>query len=190
MSQPERPRGVFAARLEATANAAIVLTCAMAIAVVAARFIGNRHSSDSELKAKGVLTTGETLPISVVDTAFLRQADETLLIYGKSECTFCKASAPFYERLSHDIRATSSGRMQLGWLTTDTVGTAEEYLRLTNTLVAHTFTISQDQSRLLRLPGTPSLVLVNSRGTVQRVWVGALDESHEQEVRQLVLGHT
>jgi peroxiredoxin len=174
-------------KLETVANLAIVATCSVFLILVATRLVVSRQSP-SQRKNPGILVKGESLPAPLADRTFLRGAQRTLFMYLRSDCQFCASGVPFYQRLSHDVRLRESGRAQLALVTSDSADKAAEYVSQNNLSVLRTFAIAPQNLASLKLPGTPSLVLVDSDGVIKRVWIGALDDGHQAEVLDALFG--
>ncbi len=171
----------MARRLETAVNVAILLTCVIVVFVSATR-LWNSGRTSLPPKNPQVLYPGESLP-PVVDFN-LGAAQRTLLLYLKADCQYCTLSLPFYRRLARETRLQGSGRVQLSMVTSDSRETATEYSKVNSLGGIGIVSIPPQLISRLKLPGTPTLVLVDSRGTVNQVWLGQLDATREEEVVQ------
>jgi thioredoxin-related protein len=111
------------------------------------------------------------------------RADQTLLLVLRSACRYCTESMPFYSRLSRRLQDEQSRtRLQLVVVTRDEPETAGLYLREHGLVVQRTVQLTPDLAKALKVPGTPSLVLVDRTGLVRNVWFGKLDSEREKRV--------
>jgi hypothetical protein len=99
-----------------------------------------------------------------------------------THCEYCIRSIPFYQRLSAAV-ASHRPNTSLVAVLPDDVGTAESFLR--------NHQISVDQIAQASLPDlgvddTPTLLLVDEHGTVEREWVGLLPADVEKQVISLI----
>jgi hypothetical protein len=98
----------------------------------------------------------------------------TLLFALSTSCHFCTQSGPFYQRIVKergDIRlvALVPQAEEVGRIYLKSIGVAIDDVR-------------QASLNSLGLSGTPTLILVDSSGSVTDVWVGALSPRKEDEV--------
>jgi hypothetical protein len=92
------------------------------------------------------------------------------------DCQFCAASAPFYQRLTS---ATTGQPIKLLAVLPHTRKESRAYLRR---LKIPTTEIRRAALRDIGVAGTPTLILVDSEGSVVRSWVGKLTQEDEAEV--------
>ena len=93
-------------------------------------------------------------------------------------CPYCKASAPFYQRLVNDVLP----KMRKGIATVaffpQAISDAEDY-------VGHTLGVTFDSIQTgapLGISAIPTLMLVDESGKVVKAWIGQLAASGEEEV--------
>ena len=169
--------------LENLANLSIIAVCLALLLIIGSRAVTNRNEPAESSPTSAVLKTGDVFPTRVIDSTYFQTAERHLLMYLKSTCRFCDESKPFYERLASHVRLQQGSPPRLTVLSTDSVQVIGGYVA-NNTALSGVSIFSLDTTLLtqLRLPGTPSLVLVNSRGIVQRVWLGKLSAQGETDV--------
>lgn len=98
----------------------------------------------------------------------------TLVMFVRSGCKFCTASAPFYQKL---LATPSRTRViAVGYEETTAL---RDYL---GSLQVQPDAIVKALPGMIRLTGTPTLVLVSALGKVERVWRGQLDLDDERSV--------
>lgn len=122
------------------------------------------------------LHKGDTLgPISGLD---LSKHDFSLLLLLKNGCEFCEESMPFYRQLGA-LAEHNQTNVFIAAVVPDGPTTARVMLKLHNVDVPIFPSISLRQ---LRIRGTPTLLLINREGVVQRIWIGKLPPNVEGEV--------
>ena len=115
----------------------------------------------------------------------LNRAETTLVMVLRHDCHFCAESVPFYKSL-RKRPAKTAGTTQFVVLTGDDHETAMHFVETSDLPVDDVVTVARDRLQELRVAGTPTLLLVDHTGLIQRVWLGKLDSNHEAEVRTLV----
>jgi len=119
------------------------------------------------------LTPGDRLdPIAGLD---LQKSPRTLVMAVQSTCHFCSESMAFYRELSRK----KSAAIRLVVVAPDDLPKAKTYV------TSNGFTpdgiVSSDLPSI-RVTGTPTLLLVNPAGVIERVWMGKLSAAREKEV--------
>lgn len=104
---------------------------------------------------------------------------QTLVMALREDCGYCRASVPFYRKLTEALRKRPEGATRLVVMSTDSVPAMSAYLKANDIQVDH---VAAYRAGDLKIPGTPFLVLVDRAGTVKRVWRGKLATSQEREV--------
>lgn len=99
---------------------------------------------------------------------------KTLLVAISTQCHFCTESAPFYQRV---VKAANGTRIVA--VAQQPVPEAETYLRNLSVPIKE---VRQVPFSPIHISGTPTLVLLNDRGTVAKVWNGKLSAAAEDEV--------
>ena len=157
-------------KLGIAVNIAILCVCALICAAVVKRFLLPQPQAQ----------TGSMKPPAVgsrVDLAGEHWAGENLVLAVSTTCHFCSASAPFYQRL---IPAAYAQGVKVVAVLPQVAEEAKPYLAHLG-LPAGYDTV-QAQLSSLDVHGTPTLLLVDSRGLVQKAWVGELPPAQEQDV--------
>ncbi|MCL4821918.1 MAG: hypothetical protein KJ067_22555 [Vicinamibacteria bacterium] len=167
MKQPGR----LERSIEIGANLAIILTALM-IGGVAWRAWSSR-TVESRRPAPGP-QAGVTLQIPGVEWP----ASTTYLLVLSADCAFCTESAGFYRQLVERAKANPK-RPAVIALLPQPPEAGRSYLR--NHAIAVDEVLQVDP-RSIGVGGTPTIILVDSRGITQRVWAARLDPSREREV--------
>jgi peroxiredoxin len=124
-----------------------------------------------------IYAVGEKIdPIGNVD---FRKTPMTLVMFLRQDCEYCRRSLQFYQRLTAAAQKADNQSLRL------VVATTDEAQPMTSYLTTHGISVDEVanvESGALKIPGTPSLLLVNASGTVTKVWRGWLEPKKEQEV--------
>jgi len=161
--------------LENTTNVALLVVCTL----LAWLFLTHHDlllqgRQDPAPESQALL--GKTLP-PLPDHDWKRQ-NRTLVMAIRQGCSFCEASMPFYRRLS-DLRKAERIRTRLLAVMPDPEAPGSAQLQANGVDVEGAF---QQPLRSLNVSATPTLLLVNAEGKVERAWVGRLTPQEESEV--------
>jgi hypothetical protein len=99
----------------------------------------------------------------------------TLVLAISTQCHFCRESSPFYRRLQQ--QAAKSIKVMA--VLPQAVPAAEEYLKTEGVQVNE---VRQVPLATIGVRGTPTMLLVNGKGVVEKVWVGKLQPEEENSV--------
>ncbi len=162
----------FTRKVEVAANCAIVLVAILlGVVIIRDRFIAPKQVS--------TISPGAKIPITDVDWS---AHGETLVLALQKGCHFCLESAPFYRRLAGEV--AQHGKVRLLAVLPGELTESKAYLE----------SLGVPVTEMRRLPlsaipvrGTPTLILVDHKGVVQRVWAGQLPPEKEAEVLAAVL---
>ncbi len=117
---------------------------------------------------------GSTVSISGVNWA---RNNQTLLLVLREGCHFCSDSAGFYQRLVKAQGAHANAK-----LIAVLPGAIDDSRKYLNNLGVPIDDIRQAQLGAVGVRGTPTLLLVNDKGTITKSWVGKLPTDKEVEV--------
>jgi thioredoxin-related protein len=109
--------------------------------------------------------------------------DRTLLLVLRKGCHFCEDSAPFYQRLVAKQQQDRSNTAIVAAFP-DPAEAAKEVVQSERLGVQ---ALARVPLGRLRVSGTPTLLLVDSRGTVLDRWIGVLSPRQELEVMRASL---
>ncbi len=162
-------------KLEAIANV-IVIVVALAVGYVELTRYEPSH------RAPRSVAPGDRLAkISGLDW---NQHRRTLVLVLNTGCHYCQDSVPFYQKLSQAQRA---GRDDLEMVAV--FPNEEETVRQFNAHEALAIrSIAAAPFDKLHVVATPTLILVDGEGRVQRSWVGLLTPRQELELINMVSG--
>jgi hypothetical protein len=165
-------------RLEVLANAAFLVVCAMAAAVLGRQLIwpnATTHGDNPERPfARMEYQPGDRIELAGVD---FTKAEKTLLLVIRSTCKYCTESMPFYEDLAGNWGSTPEVRIVA--VSSDDIPVSLEYLGQYQVKLAHVVQVPVDA---LKVRGTPTAILVDRTAVVRQLWPGFLDEARQKEV--------
>jgi hypothetical protein len=171
-SSPKRP-----SKLETLANLSTILVSLLLSIVLVKVFllpVGRPAASAGRPQvAKGTSLKG-SLP--GVDWA---KNGRTLVLAISTRCHFCTDSAPFFQRISKEKPADT----KLLAVLPQTVDESQKYLEKEGVRVDD---VKQAQLDSIKVSGTPTLLLVDTAGTVAEAWVGKLEPSQEEDVLRIL----
>ena len=157
----------FAKWIEISANIAIIV---VAVAVVLA--IAKNYFSGSQERPRSI-AAGFRLNQQPVSWP---ASKKNMVLVLSTTCHYCKESSKFYEQLVKDCRNVHTRTIAFF---PQSVEQAQAYLKSEGVDVDQV--VSTD-FHLLEIGGTPTLLLVDDHGTVQKVWLGKLNNMKEKEV--------
>lgn len=157
-------------KVELISNVAIIVVALLLGAVLVKQYIlGSPGRAEVKTVAAG---TKISLPDVSWDTS-----RQTLLIVLSRGCHFCSESVPFYQRLAEEVK--SRGDVRLLAVLPQPPAEGQKYLA---DLGVPLKDVKQAELSSIQVAGTPTLILVDSKGVVTDAWVGKLPSDKEAEV--------
>jgi hypothetical protein len=157
-------------RLDLIANIAVIVTSIALLGFLGNQWWESHHASQSP--QAGALI-GTTVHLPGVD---FPQHGKTLLIAVSSNCHFCQESQPFYRQLAK----TASLKTHLVIVLPMPQSEAESYV---HSSIAPSLQVVSAPLDTMGVRGTPTLLLVDSHGKVEKAWVGKLDDAGQKQVQ-------
>jgi hypothetical protein len=177
MTDPSAPKPKKSS-LDTAANIAIILVCAIAAVVL----IRREFFPPTPPPPPGSAQKGELLaPLKTVLPAGTQKA---LVVAVSPTCHFCNDSLPFYKRLV-DERNQKSSQVKFIAAVPNEGAKAEEAKKFADAGIQPDGVVPIDFASI-KVPGTPTLLLVDNTGKVLDVWVGKLNESGEKDVLEVL----
>lgn len=170
--------GEMRARLETAANVAILGLCLLVGA--RALFPSDAHPVPSRGDVVPEYQPGESLEIQGVDFS---KSPRTLILAMRSTCIHCTKSLPFYRLLREEQKRSRSIRLVAVGL--EDIDETSAYL-FRNGVQVDDIVATRTSMKDLKIRGTPTLILANADGKVERVWSGRLRPQQETEVLSLM----
>jgi thiol-disulfide isomerase/thioredoxin len=106
--------------------------------------------------------------------------NKTLVMFISTTCHFCKASEPFYQQLA----LKAPGKFDLVAVLPQPQDQANAYLK--SSAISASTVISTSLSSA-GVSATPTLLLLNPVGKVEKAWIGLLDEHGQKSVLEAVM---
>jgi|SRR5882724_7249490 len=103
---------------------------------------------------------------------------KTLILAIREGCVYCKNSVPFYKRLS-DLREKSQMRAAFLAVMPDSRETGSQFLTANNIGVDGMYSLPLSD---IKVSGTPTLLLLDNQGRIEKAWVGQLPAAQENAV--------
>lgn len=160
--------------LDTAANIAIILVCAIAAVVL----VRNQFFPPRPPGAPPQVEKGEQFV--ALKQAMPEGVNRALVVAVSPTCHFCNDSLPFYKRLVDERNQKGSAVKFMAAVPTED-SKAPEAEKFSNAGVQPDKVVHIDFSSI-KVPGTPTLMLVDNTGKVLNVWVGKLDDGGEKEV--------
>jgi hypothetical protein len=157
----------WAKRLEIATNVAI-LCASLLVAALAAKRLWEPSSPKP-----GGPSIGAKVSLHGVDWS---TSNQNLVLALSTGCHFCSESADFYQRLI--LSAESNGIRVLAVLP-QPISDGRTYLEELGVTVSE---VVQSRLGAVDVSGTPTLLLVDGGGKIQKAWVGKLGPEQEQQV--------
>jgi hypothetical protein len=159
-------------RLDLITNIAVIVTSVALLGFLGNSWYGSHHAPQSR-GARARALVGSTVKLTGVD--FTRKG-KTLLIAVSSTCHFCEESQPFYRQLANMPGVTANLVAVLPMPQRD----AENYVHSTISSSLQVVSASLDT---IGVNSTPTLLLVDGQGKVERAWIGKLDDAGQKQVQ-------
>jgi thiol-disulfide isomerase/thioredoxin len=159
--------------LDKIANIMVILGVIVFLFLVARNEYARYHTGTAvsvAMVGKRVILPGARLP----------QDRDSLIFALSTTCHFCKESLPFYQQLV----TRSDGRVNLVAVLPQPQAEAQMYLQNASIPISQVVSTGLD---VVGVSATPTLLLVNSRGDIKKLWIGLLDEKGQQEVLSAVV---
>ena len=162
--------------LDVTTNVVVVVFAVVAIGVLVKNYFAPQDVMTSVAIAKG-----SAFP--EIAGADYKQAPRTLILALNVDCRYCTRSVPFYNSLG-EARQENAGKFNIvaAFINKDP-GLVESYAEEKHLSVQ---TIAGVELEKLGVRLTPTIILVDSTGTVLDSWRGELQPDDEREVFESV----
>jgi len=158
-------------RLDQITNVAVIVTSVALLGFLGNSWYENHHAPQSRANRAQALV-GSKVKLTGVD---FTHKSKTLLIAISSNCHFCQESQPFYRQLANTPGVTANLVAVLPMPQRD----AENYVHSSISSSLQVVSASLDT---IDVSSTPTLLLVDSQGKVERAWVGKLDDASQKQV--------
>lgn len=163
--------------LDKITNIAVIIGVVAFLVVV-----GHNELTRSKLvnSLPGEVVVGKTVSLPGLQ---LPTNTNSLILALSTTCHFCKDSLPFYR----DLSTRAQGHLNLVAVLPQPVNESQKYLHDAEISTNQVVSAQLDKVGVL---GTPTLLLVDGKGKVQKVWRGLLDQKGQQDVFLQALGQS
>lgn len=171
-------------KLEILANIAVVITSVVLCSVLVNKyfFTSARQEAPVEVvQSKGLASSASRRPSIQAGTKISlpgidwSKSTRTVVLALSTTCHFCSESAPFYQKLQQQ----KPNNVRLVAVFSQPVENSRNYL---NQLGVSVNDVVQSSLASLGVSGTPTLLLIDSEGSVTDSWVGRLSDSEAARV--------
>jgi hypothetical protein len=163
-------------KLDVAANVTIIVVCILAAVVLVRReFFPPRPEAPP-----GAVAAGEQM--DVLRGAVPAGSSRALVIAVAPNCHFCNDSMAFYKQLLAQ-RDSAHSAVKVVAAVSSPEARADEQTKMSANGVKPDAVVQLD-FRQIKVPGTPTVLLVDGNGKVLSVWMGKLDARGEREVLQ------
>ena len=163
--------------LDTAANVAIIVACAIAtVVLIRNQFL--RPDAAPPPGSPAVVEKGERF--DQLKALVPVGSQRTLVVALSPACHFCDESMPFYRQIVEERKQRKSTVNFIAAVPAEDMK-AEEAQKLA-TAGAQPDSLVKLDFAAVKVPGTPTLMLLDDDGKVLDVWVGKLDASAQMEV--------
>jgi thioredoxin-related protein len=159
-------------RINLAVNIAIILVVVLIGVVFARNYLPSLRSTNKKTDYR--VAAGTNVALDDIDWA---KNGQTLVLVLDTKCAYCTASAAFYQELTRT--AAQKRSVELVAVLPQDVRESKQYLNDLNVSIDQ---VKQSAFDVLRVQGTPTLILVDQNGKVQQSWAGKLPPEQETEV--------
>jgi thioredoxin-related protein len=164
--------------LDTVANIAIIVVCVIAAGVLGLRLYDRFHAPAGPPQVE----KGEQY--DQLKQVVPAGASRALVVAVQPGCHFCNDSLPFYKKLI-DQRNQQSSQVKFVAAVPSEEAKPQESQKF-STAGAQPDSVVKLDFAAVKVPGTPTLMLVDNNGKVLDVWVGKLDSGGEKEVLKVL----
>lgn len=157
-------------KIEVAANTAIILVAIILGFVLVKKFVLADEPAPNSPRQPQV---GSSVYLTGADFS---SKDKNLILALKKGCKYCTESASFYQKLA---AAAGEKNVSLMAVFPHSAEEGQAYLKELNVPVAEN---KKADFATLGVGGTPTILLVNKEGEIQKYWVGKLKPEQETEV--------
>lgn len=161
-------------KLEAIANVAVIVVALAAGYIVLVRYLAAYRTPRS-------VSAGDLLP--AIPSLDWGQRRHTLVLALNTGCHFCEQSVPFYQKLASAQQPIREDLEVVAVFPND-LDMVRRFMTRENLRIRSVSAVPLDK---LRVEATPTIILVNSSGRVERSWFGTLTSRQELDVLKVAL---
>lgn len=173
--------GSFSRKIEVAANIATIVVAILLSVALVKNFLIPASTSRPTLRARNTnyVKVGTNLNSRVPGVDWNKNGS-TLVLILSTRCHYCTESAPFFRALREKV----GSNVKVVALLPQPVKEAEAYL---NNEGVHLDEVKQASLDKVGIAGTPTMLLVNHKGSVVDTWVGKLEPDKQSEALAAIL---
>ena len=172
--------GTKKSTLDTVANIAIIVTCAVALALMVNRYFFNKPAPPPGAPPQAEVGEQFDQLRQVVPAG----SQKALVVAVSPTCHFCNDSMPFYKRLIDERNQKGSAVKIIAAVPAD-AAKAEEAQKFAAAGAQPDGMVTVDFGAI-KVPGTPTILLVDNQGKVLNVWVGKQESGGEDEILEVL----
>jgi hypothetical protein len=181
LSQSAAPSGLLSRALQTGANiATIIVACLLSVVLVKTYLMPGPVLRRPGASAIESISVGKSLSSQLPGVNWSSNG-ETVLLALSTHCHFCSESAPFFRQLSEKSGKT----FKIVAVLPEPASEARDYLNREGVHVDQLRQLSLDR---IGVDGTPTMLLLNSRGIVTKSWVGKLGSDEQNQAIKAIVG--
>jgi peroxiredoxin len=166
-------------KLEVSANIAIILLALLIGTILTKNYVWpGKAAGVSESRQRSTVQPGAKLSLSEVDW---ERNGQTLILALSNDCHYCTESASFYQKI---VSQREGKNLKVIAILPQDIQSGQNYL---NGLGVAVDEVKQASLSSIQVSGTPTLLLVDSKGVVKEVWVGKLPSDKEAQALSKIL---
>ena len=149
----------------------------IAIAVLLVAGIIVKRNFFPEGRTMPAIRAGERLNLAGIDW---KQNKKSLVFFLNKDCHYCTSSAPVYRQLQEEARKQNVKSLAVF---PHSIEEAKAYLE---SIQLSFDEIHSSPLAPVKIPGTPTVLFVNSSGTVEKVWFGDVSGREKQMLEEFL----
>ena len=161
--------------LDIAANVVLIAVCGVVLVKVTQQPRNARTGQLPHAAASSTYAVGDALDLSEIE---IPSGTEAVFLVISSRCGYCKASLPFYSELVTKLRRDRR-EVSVVAMCQEPSNTCNDFLKGGGVDVDR---VVDARGRAVRVRGTPTLLIVDSSGTITHIWSGRLDVPQQLEV--------
>lgn len=164
-------------KIELGLNIAIAVAILVIAGVLVKRTFFAEQAKQPTLEAQAQQLLGTRISVPGVDWA---QNKKSLIFFLKKDCIYCDAVAPSYQQL---IGEAEKANVKLIAILPNPVQVGREYVQSLGLLIEN---VQTGVLASYKIPGTPSVLVVDAEGIVRGIWIGAEPGREKEMLAKLV----
>jgi hypothetical protein len=164
--------------LETATNIAVILGALAVSGVFLLNYLRPNEQRTPRLRAG--FQKGHQLP--PIPGVSYNEAPQTLLIALNTSCAFCTESVPFYNQLA-EAQLKSKSSIRIMTVFPNAEKEVQQYVQTHQLRLASRAAIDLQS---LNVMGTPTMLLIDEKGTIVDFWIGKPSEATQRQVMKQV----